>query len=213
MYDENEKDKKQNPADPAKESEQKPQESAPDGLPKTQEELDALIEKRLSRERKKLARTGQTQQPTQTAQGATAGAAPEAPTALQQGVPQMAGQPQGASQAAVQPDTGALLAEKDRELLLARAQLGAIHEGILPGAVEDAVYLALRQAEKENGGQADEEDVKDALKEVLKRHPEWKASTQDDGRKSGFKVGVDTMAKDAGKTGAGKPLPHGRVIF
>ena len=40
----------------AEESSQQPAAEQDSGLPKTQEELDALIEKRLARERKKLAK-------------------------------------------------------------------------------------------------------------------------------------------------------------
>jgi len=80
----------------------------------------------------------------------------------------------------------AALAEKDRELLIARAQLDAYREGIVPGAVEDAVCLAVMQAEK--AGEADEEGVRDALKEVLKRHPEWKPQKKE-AAKNGFQVG------------------------
>lgn len=104
----------------------------------------------------------------------------------------------------------AALAEKDRELLIARAQLDAYREGIVPGAVEDAVCLAVMQAEK--AGEADEEGVRDALKEVLKRHPEWKPQKKE-AAKNGFKVGVDTTGAD-GKDGAGKrALPTGTVIL
>ena len=104
----------------------------------------------------------------------------------------------------------AALAEKDRELLIARAQLDAYREGIVAGAVEDAVYLAVMLAVM--AGEADEEGVRDALKEVLKRHPEWKPQKKE-AAKNGFKVGVDTTGAD-GKDGAGKrALPTGTVIL
>ena len=57
-----------------------------------------------------------------------------------------------------------------------------------------------------------EEGVRDALKEVLKRHPEWKPQKKE-AAKNGFKVGVDTTGAD-GKDGAGKrALPTGTVIL
>lgn len=154
-----------------------------DGLPKTQEELDALIEKRLARERRKMAKQQVTQQP----EGQPGPQEPQQPAA----------------------DKTALDAA-NRELLIARAQLDAYREGVLPAAVEDAVLLAVMQAEK--SGEADEDGVRDALKEVLKRHPEWKPQKKEP-QKSGFRVGVDSAA-GGGKPGAGgKALPSGKVIF
>ncbi len=47
------------------------------------------------------------------------------------------------------------------------------------------MYLALREAEK--AGEADEDGVKDALKNVLKRHPEWK---QGEKQNPGIKFGA-----------------------
>ena len=163
------------------------QQDADNGLPKTQEELNALIEKRLARERKKLAK----QQGTQPAGGA-----------------QQTEQNGDAATAQQAVDTSAQDA-LNRELLIAKAQLAAYREGVSAAAVEDAVMLAVMQAEK--AGEADEEGVQDALKEVLKRHPEWKPQKKDD-KKGGFKVGVDTTGTE--KSGASqKALPSGRVIF
>lgn len=154
-----------------------------EGLPQTQEELDDLIERRLARERRRLAR--------QTAQSAA-----------------QTDQPPAEAQPAEQT---ARLAQMNRELLVARAQLDAWREGIVPGAVEDAVHLAVMAAEK--AGEADEEGVRDALKEVLQRHPEWKAPDKT-AAKGGFRVGVDTTGADAEKPGARKKaLPTGRVVF
>ena len=151
-----------------------------DGLPKTQEELNAMIEKRLKRERRKMEhqQTGavQGQQETQTAE---------------QGL----------------PETNALDAV-NRELMIARAQLEAYKSGVMANAVEDAVYLAVMQAEK--AGELDEEGVRDALKEVLKRRPEWRAK-KDETVKGVFKIGVD--ASEAGEKAKGKGLPKGKVIF
>ena len=155
---------------------------ADDGLPKTQDELNALIEKRLARERRKMAKQQNTQ-----------------PTAQQSDAEQ---------QAAPAVDNTAVDA-LNRQLLIANAQLTAMREGVNPAVAEDAVLLAVMQAERD--GEADAEGVQDALKEVLKRHPEWKQSTKKE-QGGGFKVGVD--AKDgAGAPGKKPGLPSGRVIF
>lgn len=177
-----EEDPKQNPEDQQQENPEKP--GADDGLPKTQEELNALIEKRLARERRKMAKQQNAQAPAQ--KPADPQDAPAAPAA----------------------DTSAMDA-LNRQLLIANAQLTAMREGVNPAYAEDAVLLAVMQAEKE--GEADAEGVQDALKEVLKRHPEWKQSAKKE-QGSGFKVGVD--AKDGAGAPNKKPgLPSGRVIF
>lgn len=151
-----------------------------DGLPKTQEELNAMIEKRLKRERRKMERqqsgAAQGQQESQTAE-------------------------QGS------PEVNALDAVT-RDLMIARAQLEAYKSGVMANAVEDAVYLAVMQAER--AGELDEEGIRDALKEVLKRRPEWRAKKEETA-KGGFKVGVDTY--EAGEKARGKGLPKGKVIF
>ena len=185
-----EEKKLNNPADPAA---QTPPDGAADFTPpKTQEELDAIVEKRLARERKKLL----TKQPTATP------AAQAVPPAAQ-----AAAEP---TQAAAQPgavDTSAI-DSVSRDLMIAKAQIAAMKDGVVPGAVEDAVYLAVMQAEK--AGEADEDGVADALKEVLKRHPEWKAQSKKDDAKAGFKIGVDTAVQQPGQK---KALPTGKVIF
>lgn len=149
------------------------------GLPKTQEELNALIEKRIKRERKKFEKE---QQKTP----------PPANEAQQDNPPPPA-------------DTAAA-----QENLLLKAQLSAIKDGVNPQYVEDAVYLALRDAEK--NGDADEEGIKDALKEVLKRYPEWSAKGKKEEEKGGgFKVGASH--DNQGQNKGGKTLPTGRVIL
>lgn len=186
-----EKDKETTPATPTEETtENTAQTSAQEpgsALPQTQQELDALIEKRLARERRRLARQ----------QGA-------------QAAPPDEGDPAPGTGAAMPAADAAALAAANRELLIAHAQLDAYRSGVNPAAVEDAVLLAVLQAEK--AGEADEDGVRDALAEVLKRHPEWKPGKKD-ARPGGFKVGVDPGA-GAGQNSAGKkPLPSGRVIF
>lgn len=154
--------------------------SEKDGLPKTQEELNAMIEKRLKRERRKMERQ-------------------------QSGAVQ--GRQEGQTAEQRPPEANALNAV-NRELMIARAQLEAYRNGVMANAVEDAVYLAVMQAER--SGEPDEEGIRDALKEVLKRRPEWCAK-KEEAAQNGFRVGVDTS--EAGERARGKGLPKGKVIF
>lgn len=150
--------------------------AADDGLPKTQEELDALIEKRLKREQKKWAK----QQATPPA------AKPAAPATAE---PSAATPPVGQTPAATPPaaDNSGELQKAQRDLVETRAELAAVKSGINPAMVEDAVLLAIHEVEKD-GDDPDDENVADALKDVLKRHPEWKS---DKGSTStGFRVGA-----------------------
>lgn len=132
--------------------------STDDGIPKTQEELDALIEKRLKREQKKWAK-----------QQTTVPAQPPAPA------------PATAPPAVDNTE----LQKTQRDLLEARAELTAVKSGLNPAVAEDAVLLAVHEVEK-TGDDLDDDSVADALKAVLKRHPEWKAAK--DG--TGFRVGA-----------------------
>jgi hypothetical protein len=132
--------------------------STDDVLPKTQEELDALIEKRLKREQKKWAK-----------QQTTVPAQPPAPA------------PATAPPAVDNTE----LQKTQRDLLEARAELTAVKSGLNPAVAEDAVLLAVHEVEK-TGDDLDDDSVADALKAVLKRHPEWKAAK--DG--TGFRVGA-----------------------
>lgn len=140
-------------------------EPVPDGLPKTQEELNALIEKRLARERKKFAKQPAAEQPSDARNPATEEAAAEQP-------------------ALPSPE----LETMKRELLLSQAQLAAYKSGARPEMAEDAVLLALHDAEKD-GGEVTEEAVRKALDGVLKRHPEWKQD-KEDGKTGGFQIGA-----------------------
>lgn len=133
-------------------------------LPKTQEELDALINTRLKRAEKDwLKKQKQAQQPPATP--------PEAPHT--EGEP-----PAEDNSAALQ-----------REIVETRAQLAAYKEGVKPEAVEDAVLLAMHEVEK-SGDDLDEDSVSEALKEVLKRHPEWKKQDDPKNSSGGFRVGA-----------------------
>lgn len=159
--------------------------AAENSLPKTQEELDALIEKRLARERKKM--NSQQQGQTPPAQTAT--------------------QPQPAQQTATPPAVDTALQAAQMENLLLKAQMDAIKDGINPSVVEDAVYLALREAESK--GEVDEDGIKDALKSVLKRHPEWGAKKEN--KDGGFKVGAGQQTGSS--TQKQKAVPTGTVIL
>ncbi|MEE0223982.1 MAG: hypothetical protein UED73_06705 [Acutalibacteraceae bacterium] len=133
-------------------------------LPKTQEELDALINTRLKRAEKDwLKKQKPAQQPP---------AAPPA-TPPAEGVP-----PAEDNSASLQ-----------REIVETRAQLAAYKEGVKPEAVEDAVLLAMHDVEK-SGDELDEDAVAEALKEVLKRHPEWKKQDDQKNNSGGFRVGA-----------------------
>lgn len=134
-------------------------------LPKTQEELDALINTRLKRaEKDRIKKQKQAQQPP--------AAPPSASHAEGEGEPA--------------EDNSAAL---HREIVETRAQLAAYKEGIKPEAVEDAVLLAMHDVEKA-GDELDEDAVAEALKEVLKRHPEWKKQDDPKNSSGGFRVGA-----------------------
>lgn len=154
--------------------------AADDSLPKTQEELDALINSRLKREQKKWSKQ----------QAIPPAAAPAAPD------------PAVPTASATQPQAPAAvdnteLQNAQKELVAARAQLAAIKSGISPAAVEDAVLLAMHEVEK-NGDDPDEDSVSEALKVILKRHPEWKK--EEDPKKpgnAGFRVGASSTEAPA----------------
>ena len=94
-------------------------------------------------------------------------------------------------------------AQLQTELLEARGQLAAYAAGVDPSKVGDAVILATVEAQKE--GDLTEAGVTKAMANVLKRHPEWKASGGN-GKKSGsggFKLGADPdKAGNGKKTGS-----------
>lgn len=139
----------------------KPAEEKPpieETLPKTQKELDDLIETRLARERKKQEK-------------------PPAPAVT----PSTAAEQQPQDAVATTE-----LLKVQEELLAAKGMVEAYKLGFNADTVEDAVYLAMREAQK-SGEAATEESVVKALSEVAKRHPEWKSQTT----KPGFKVGAD----------------------
>ena len=158
-------------------------------LPQTQEELDALIERRIKREQKKWAKT----------QGAAA-----QPTVQQE---QHADQEQGATQQAAQQAQAQIGADMQRELTEAKAQLAAVRAGFRADIVEDAVYLAIREIEK-NGDEPDADTISEALKQVIKRHPSWK---NEEKTTTGIKVGAGDVLEEKRQKGPG-PF-SGKTIF
>ncbi|WP_050698032.1 hypothetical protein [Anaeromassilibacillus senegalensis] len=143
------------------------------GLPKSQEELDQLINERLRRAKKDWAKKIQSK-------------APEGEPKVQQ-----------TSQATDAPPVNLETDAMRMELLQSRAELAAYRANVKSEAVEDAVVLAMRQVEKD-GDDLDDETIAEALKNILKRHPEWK---KEDEKKqgSGFKVGAgkkDSLGAD-----------------
>lgn len=140
-------------------------------LPKTQEELDALIEGRIKREHRKWSRQ-QAQQSQDTAPQET-------------------------------PASDAY----QKELMEAKAQIEAFKSGVRSDAVEDAVYLAVREVEK-SGDEVDEDTIREALKNVLKRHPSWKNTEK---QKTGIKVGADAEGSEGNSKKAS--VVSGKVIF
>ncbi len=146
---------------------------AEDTLPKTQEELDKLFERRLKKEQKKWEKS---QSQPKAAEPKTEGDG-NTPTAA--------------------PDNSAEIASLKSELQEARAQNTAAKLGFKADAIDDAVYLAMRNAAKKNDGDFDDEDIKTELSAVLKKHPEWKA---DAGNGTGFRVGAPEPKQSADTT-------------
>lgn len=76
------------------------------------------------------------------------------------------------------------------ELLEVKAQLAAYKSGVRGDVVEDAVCLAVHDAQK--AGELTEKTVAEALTGVLERHPEWKNAAENT---AGFRVGADGTQK------------------
>lgn len=133
-------------------------------LPKTQEELDALINTRIARERKNAAKQ-------KTQDGNTKD-----------------------SQNVATDQSDSIAEGSAREMLIVRTQLEAYKGGqIRPECVEDAVDLAMASLAK-SAKELTDEALKEALKAILSRHPEW---GKDDKQKGGFKVGSDGENENA----------------
>lgn len=86
-------------------------------------------------------------------------------------------------------------ADFSQELLFAKAELAAIKSGMDVSFAEDAVVLAVHDIRKE-GGTPDSDSIEKAVKNVLKRHPEWNAKKETD-KSAGFKVGADGTKNQA----------------
>lgn len=170
MEEQKDLEQQEHTAEPAQEdAQEKTQQSDESGLPKTQQELDELIERRIARERKKFAKQGAAQQ----------------------------GEANGAVQETAQAAADAAMKSLNTELIAAKAQLEAYRSGVSAEAAEDAVLLALHQIEKD-GDEPDEESIREALAAVLKRHPEWKKEEKKGGIKVGAQEGR-ADEKDAGR--------------
>lgn len=137
-------------------------------LPQTQDELDKLIARRIKKERRAWEKE-------KSAEGGGTGS-------------------DGDSSAddTLRAENASLRAE----LLEARAQSEAAKMGFRAEAAEDAVYLAMRIANKDSGGEPDADDIKSALSDVLKKHPEWRS---DSGSSSGFRVGAPSPQQSENK--------------
>ncbi len=79
---------------------------------------------------------------------------------------------------------------QNTELLEVTAQLAAYKSGVRGDVVEDAVCLAVHDAQK--AGELTEKTVSKALAGVLERHPEWKNTAEN---AAGFRVGADGSQK------------------
>lgn len=140
----------------------------------TQAELDALIEKRLARERKKYQQQPAAQQPN-TDEGAQAEGTPT--TTVEVDVTEDA-----RNQAA------AIIAQANQRLIQAIAQSEATKLNINPDYIADAVRLADLSAVKVNDdGTVDTKSITAALEAVLTRMPVLKATSE--APAGGFKVG------------------------
>lgn len=108
----------------------------------------------------------------------------------QQSEPQA--QPQPPAQPKTDPEKEKLEKELEgtkRDLTEAKAQLEAYKAGVIISAVEDATYLAVRECEK-SGNEVTTESIAEALKGVLKRHPEWQENNT--GTPANVKFGAGT---------------------
>lgn len=141
----------------------------------TQAEVDAMIEKRLARERKKLQQQGNAanqaqEQTTETAEAGTT-------TAVEVDVTEDARQ-----------QAAAIIAQANQRLIQALAQSEATKLNINPDYIADAVRLAdLSGVTVNDDGTVDTKSITTALEAVLQRMPVLKAATETPA--GGFKVG------------------------
>ena len=143
----------------------------------TQAEVDAMIEKRLARERKKYQQPNQgTQTQQQVAEG-TEGAPTQGTTSVEVDVTEDARQ-----------QAQAIIAQANQRLIQAIAQSEATKLNINPDYIADAVRLAdLSKVTVNEDGTVDSKSITTALEAVLTRMPVLKATTEV--AAGGFKVG------------------------
>lgn len=139
----------------------------------TQAEVNALIEKRLARERKKWQQTGDNT----AQQGTDEGTAAQGTTTVEVDVTEDA-----------RNQANAIIAQANQRLIQALAQSEATKLNINPDYIADAVRLADLSAVKVNDdGTVDTKSITTALEAVLTRMPVLKATTETP--TGGFKVG------------------------
>lgn len=143
----------------------------------TQVEVDAMIEKRLARERKKFQTQGANNTAQGDAQGQTTDTTGIGTTQVEVDVTEDARQ-----------QAAAIIAQANQRLIQAIAQSEASKLNINPNYVADAVRLAdLSKVTVNDDGTVDAKSITAALEAVLERMPVLKATTETPA--GGFKVG------------------------
>lgn len=158
----------------------------------TQAEVDAMIEKRLARERKKYQQSN------------------PAPAAAQATAEEGATAPAGTVEVDVTEDArqqaANIIAQANQRLIAAIAQSEATKLNINPNYIADAVRLADLSAVKVNDdGTVDTKSITDALEAVLTRMPILKAVAE--APAGGFKVGGQGNGNPQGNTWANNKNP------
>lgn len=140
----------------------------------TQDEIDAMIEKRLARERKKY----QSQQNSNTAESSTENTVTGTTQTVEVDVTEDA-----------RTQAAAIIAQANQRLIQAIAQTEAAKLNINPDYIADAVKLAdLSTVKVGEDGTVDSKSIVTALEAVVNRMPVLKATTETPAG-NGFKVG------------------------
>lgn len=143
----------------------------------TQAELDALIEKRLARERKKFQQQGANNPAEGNTEGQTTDSQGNGTTQVEVDVTEDARQ-----------QAAAIIAQANARLIQSVAQSEATKLGINPDYIVDAVRLAdLSKVTVNDDGTVDNKSIVTALEAVLERVPVFKAAAE--APAGGFKVG------------------------
>lgn len=128
---------------------------------------------------------------------------PEQP---QEAEPDPTDQPRPEEQPAAGQDTpsdpAARIASLEQQLMDARCRLSAYAAGVAPELVEDAVTLAVQAARSK--GPVTGQAVADAMEQVLRRHPGWRADSR---RAGGFRLGADPGDRADSRS---RPEPEGK---